>query len=87
MIVSETLRSMRTDSDLQMYAWVAVYKDGTFYTEYAEDGGNNSFYQIDRDNLSYYALVGKDGNVFGFGVSSGIFYINDKSLKVLFYRV
>lgn len=68
---------------MQKFIWVAEYDDGTFLREFNDDGSENSFYDIKRDRLKKFSLVGC-GKSYGFDCRTGVFSINGEELRVRF---
>lgn len=69
----------------QDFIWLAEYLNGTLLTEFNySDKKENNFYQIDRNNLYKFGLVGH-GYKFCFNVLDGIFNIAGKNIEI-FYK-
>lgn len=66
----------------QSYVWIADYFDGTHLTEFDfENRKTNSFYDIDKEKLVKFGLLGK-GNQIYFDVANGIFNINRDRIMI-----
>ncbi|WP_246120484.1 hypothetical protein [Cohnella terricola] len=66
----------------QSFIWVASYADGTFLPEFSYDSQlENSFYDIEKDKLIRFGLVGYGINLY-YEVLGGIFKIAGQMIEV-----
>ncbi|MCP1185115.1 hypothetical protein [Paenibacillus sp. 1781tsa1] len=67
---------------LQSFIWVADYYDGTSFLEYdSKTKKNNSYYEIEKDKLIYFGLIGEGSQVY-FDVANGIFQLNSHRIMI-----
>jgi len=70
--------------NFQDFIWIATYFDNTFLSEYNfDDKRENSFYDIDRNRLLRFGLVGYGMNLY-FEVLGGIFKIAGQMIEVVY---
>jgi hypothetical protein len=68
----------------QDFIWVASYYDNTFLSEFNfDDQKENSFYDIDRNKLIRFGLVGYGMNLY-FEVLGGVFKIAGRMIEVVY---
>lgn len=66
----------------QKYIWLAEYFDGSYLTEYdLENRKTNSFYDIDKERLIRFGLIGCGNQVY-FDVANGIFNVNRDRINI-----
>lgn len=68
----------------QDFIWVADYYDGTHFAEYDFDTKETNpyrFYQIDKDKLIRFGLIGHGSKMF-FEVANGIFNVNGHQFRI-----
>ena len=58
----------------RQFIWFARYNDGTFFTEFENDGKENSFYDINKENLKEFGLIGH-GAKYSFTTEDGTFTV------------
>ena len=65
----------------QDFMWVADYFDGTDLLEFQQNGKENSFYSINKNNLYKFGLVGCGYKMY-FDTTNGIFNISDRIIEL-----
>ncbi|MDH6671986.1 hypothetical protein ACXFAU_10825 [Paenibacillus glucanolyticus] len=66
----------------QSFIWIADYYDKSYSSEFDfETKKSNSFYDIDRDKLIRFGLIGEGSQVF-FDVANGVFNINGHRIMI-----
>jgi hypothetical protein len=68
---------------MQKYTWFASYINGWMFAEFNPDGSENSFYNIEKDNVKVFGLMG-EGNILSFDTSTGTIDINGTKINLAY---
>ena len=67
----------------QDFMWLAEYNDNSELCEFNQNLSENSFYDIDKNKLSKYGLIGLNYKMY-FNIDDGIFNIANKNICISF---